>query len=121
MVDAPILCLCFFNALAGDPICPTAVVLLLLAASQGGRAPGESNWTSLALPFILPAPGQFSLTAGVSGADGWYVRVITSSPLPLFDAGAGVGTGSHMGSARLIVSVFVVEMLIAETVVATLI
>ena len=73
MVDPPILCLCFFNALAGDSICLTALVLLLLAAYQGGRAPGESRWTGLSLPFILPAPGQLSLAAGVSGADGWFV------------------------------------------------
>ena len=42
-------------------------------------------------------------------------------PLPLFDAGAGVGTGSNVRSATAKVSVFVIEMLIAETVVATLI
>ena len=116
MVDPPILCFsCCFNALAGDPICLTAVVLLLLASSQGGRAPGESKWTGLILPFILLAPGQLSLTAGVSGADGWSVSEIPSNPLPLFDAGAGVGRGTHVTSAAPPVSVFVLGMIIANT------
>ena len=94
------------------------VVLLLLAASQGGRAPGESIWTGLILPFILLAPGQLSLAAGVSGADGLFVSVIPSGPLPLFDAGAGVGRGTHVGSAALMVSRFVLGMIIANTIAA---
>ena len=67
--------ICFFsvNALAGNPLCLT--VVLLLAASQGGKAPAEpetmrtTRWTGLILPLLLPAPGQLSLTAGVSSAD----------------------------------------------------
>ena len=130
MVDPPILCFsCFFNALAGDPICLTAVLLLLLlAASQGGRAPGEVSWTGLVLPLILPAPVQLSATAGVSGADVWFVKANTigvtnssaptSSPLPLFDAGAGVGRGTHVTSAAPSVSVFVLGMIIANTIAA---
>ena len=121
MVD-PILCISCFNALAGDPISPTAVVLLLLAASQGGRAAAESIWTGLILSFILLAPGQLSLTDGVAGADCLCVsQVVPCGPLPFFDAGAGVGTGSHVGSATHVISGFVIGMLIAETVAATLI
>ena len=120
MVD-PILCFWCFNALAGDPICPTAAVLLLFAASLGGRTAGESSWTGLILSFILLAPVQLSLTAGVAGADCWSVNPKHGVHLPFFDAGAGVGTGSHMGSAIEKVSVFVIGMLIAETIVATLI
>ena len=104
--------------MAGDPICLTTAVVLILAASQGGRAPGESIWTGLILPFILPAPGQLSLTAGVPGADGWSVSVPPSVPLPLFDAGVGVGRGSHVGSAAQKVSVFVLGMIITDTIAA---
>ena len=70
-------------------------------------------WTGLFLPFILLAPGALSLTAGVAGADGWCVVAIHSTPLPLFDTGAGVGAGIHVRSVTLMVSVFVVEIFIA--------
>ena len=120
MEDAPILCFsCLFKALAGDPICLTALVLLLLPAYQGGRAVGESNWAGLILPLILPAPGQLSLTAGVARADGWSVSAILSAPLPLFDTGADAGTGTHVGSADgQIVSLFLLGLIIAHTIAA---
>ena len=95
-MEDPILSFFSVNTLAGDPLCLTVVLLLLLAASQGGRASDELAitticifWTGLFLPFILLAPGQLSLTAGVSGADGWSVSVSPSVHLPLFDADAG--------------------------------
>ena len=114
MVDAHILCFCFsqFNALAGDPVCLTAVVLSLAMV--------ESLWTNLLLPFILLTPGQLSLTAGVASADGWGVRSVVNSPFPLFDTGAGVDTGCHVGSATDKVSAFITRMIVARAV-ATLI
>ena len=78
------------------------------------------KWTGLILPCILPAPGQLSLTVGVAAADGWS-KTFKTKVVPLFDTGAGVSTGCHMRSATEKVSPFVVEMLVANTVVASLI
>ena len=115
MVDPPLLCFRQFNTLARDPICLKTAVVLFLAT-------GESNRTSLLLPFIFPTPGQLSLAAGVAGANGWDVSF--KVPFPLFDAGAGVDTGCDVGSATSPfihkVSFFITGMIVAGTV-ATLI
>ena len=111
MVDPPLFGFRQFNTLARDPICLKTAVVLFLAT-------GESNRTSLLLPFIFPTPGQLSLAAGVAGANGWDVSF--KVPFPLFDAGAGVDTGCHVGSADSIVSGSITRMIVARAV-ATLI
>ena len=130
--DPPILCFCFIDALARNPIFP--IVFLLFVASEGGKAPGEVDpllktlnisRAGFILPLISPAPGQFSLTAGVTSADGWFVRdffvpssvgvfsMPVSCPLPLLHTDTGVGTGCYIGSAGIDVSVFVLRTFIA--------
>ena len=70
-------------------------------------------WTFLLLPLLLTAPVQLSLTAGVACTYCWFVSGVITVPLPLLDAGACVGTGRHMGSATVSVSVFIKWMIIA--------
>ena len=115
MVEPLILCYISINALTRDPIC--LAVIFRLAASQGGRAPGEPSWlTFLILPLLLLAPGQLSLTAGVASADSWYVSGQSSAstaPLPLLHTGAGVKTGRHVGSGVLSVSAFILSIVVA--------
>ena len=119
MIGASFLCFCWVDALTGDPVClKTALTALLHASSQGGRASGESEMADLILSFIILAPGQLSLTAGVAGADCWLVIAISPGPLPLLDACRCVATGRHMGSATEQVSVFIISIVVAGAVAA---
>ena len=114
--------LCHLNALARNGICRIAPLLFAAKASVvSPKTSDEALWTRLLLSLLLPAPVQLSLTAGVATANCWCVSEVTpivtlSEPLPLLDAGAGLRTGRHMGSATMVVSLFILSVVVAVTI-----
>ena len=102
------------NTLARDVICSIAPLHTAAKTSE------EALGTFLLLPLLFPAPVKLSITTGVAGADRWREIDIpttrTTVHLPLFDAGAGAGTGCYMGSAGLIVSPVVLFKVVAGAV-----
>ena len=112
LVDLPIIFLLFIIALTRDSICMS---FLVLAPSQSGEAPGpgELFWTSLTLPFLLLAPGQLSVTAGVAHADCLFEIVsLISIPLALLYTGVWCFASRYVGSWAFVISVIVLKILI---------